>query len=390
MADDSDGEKSEEPTGKRLTDAKGKGQVAQSQEFQSWAILLTITLLIGSVIPSIMAHVAKVNRNFIEKAHAFSVSPEDFQNLFKEVILDIGIVILPLMLTFLAVGVAMQILQVGWTVSAEKFQISLSKFSPHKGIKKFFGVRPLVEAFKGIVKLGIVGTVVFFLVAPMLNDVELLPAFDLLHTLDRVKKIALVMLVVTVMIMTVIAAIDFAYQKWDHTEKLKMTKQEVKDERKQQDGDPKIKQRMAALRMERQRERMMQAIGKADVIITNPTHYAIALKYDMDTMPAPVLVGKGVDDLARRIREVAEENDIPIVENPPLARALYAGVEIDEEIPAEHFHAVAEVIGYVFRLKGKMAQMDQAAADQAAKQAADQAGDAQNQENEDKAGPILN
>ncbi|MBT5940143.1 MAG: hypothetical protein HOG95_09435, partial [Rhodospirillaceae bacterium] len=145
-----------------------------------------------------------------------------------------------------------------------------------------------------------------------------------------------------------------------------------------------------ALRMERQRERMMQAIGKADVIITNPTHYAIALKYDMDTMPAPVLVGKGVDDLARRIREVAEENDIPIVENPPLARALYAGVEIDEEIPAEHFHAVAEVIGYVFRLKGKMAQMDQAAADQAAKQAADQAGDAQNQENEDKAGPILN
>ncbi|MFP6710417.1 MAG: flagellar type III secretion system protein FlhB [Rhodospirillales bacterium] len=205
-----------------------------------------------------------------------------------------------------------------------------------------------------VVKLGIVGTVIFFLVKPMLGDLELLAAFEMEHTLQRIKEIALVILVISVMIMTVIAAVDFVYQKWDHTNKLKMTKQEVKDERKQQDGDPKIKQRIASLRMERHRERMMQAIGKADVIITNPTHFAVALKYDMDTMPAPLLVGKGVDFLALRIREVAEENDIPIVENPPLARALYATVEIDEEIPAEHFHAVAEVIGYVFRLKGKM------------------------------------
>jgi flagellar biosynthetic protein FlhB len=166
------------------------------------------------------------------------------------------------------------------------------------------------------------------------------------------------------MIMTVIAALDYAYQKWDHKEKLKMTKQEVKDERKQQDGDPKIKQRIAALRMERARERMMQAVAKADVVITNPTHYAIALKYDMDSMPAPILVGKGMDSLAIRIREIAEENDIPIVENPPLARALYAGVEIDEEIPAEHYHAVAEVIGYVFRLKGKMNNVAEANRDQ--------------------------
>jgi flagellar biosynthetic protein FlhB len=382
MADDSDGEKSEEPTGKRLGDAKKKGQVAQSQEIQSWVVLLTTTLLIGSLIPAIMSHVAGVNRNFIENPHTFSLSPEDFQNLFKEVILEIGIAVLPLMLTFLVVGVATQIVQVGWTVSTEKFQIKLNKFSPLKGVKKFIGVRPVIEAGKGIVKLGIVGTVVFFLVAPMLSDVAILPAFELPHTLDRIKEIALVILVVAVMIMTVIAAIDIAYQKWDHNNKLKMTKQEVKDERKQQDGDPRIKQRMAALRMERQRERMMQAIGKADVIITNPTHFAVALKYDMDTMPAPILVGKGVDSLAMRIREVAEENDIPIVENPPLARALYATVEIDEEIPQEHFHAVAEVIGYVFRLKGKMAQIDQVAANQAAEQKI--------QENEENAGSIFN
>ena len=370
MADDSDGEKSEEPTGKKLGDAKTKGQVAQSQEIQSWVALLTITLLIGSVIPAIMGHISILSRNFIENAHAYSVTAADFQNLTKEVAWEIGLVVMPLMITFMVVGFATQVVQVGWTVSAEKFQIQLNKFSPLKGAKKIFGIRAAVEAGKGVVKLGIVGTVTFLLVSPMLADIALLPAFDLLHTLERVKQIALVILVVAVMIMTIIAAVDFAYQKWDHTEKLKLTKQEVKDERKQQDGDPKIKQRIAALRMERQRERMMQAIGKADVIITNPTHYAIALQYDMDTMPAPILVGKGIDSLAFRIREVAEENDIPIVENPPLARALYASVEIDEEIPAEHFHAVAEVIGYVFRLKGRLNHVDQAAADQGAQQAA--------------------
>tara|TARA_B100000315_G_C14589739_1_gene595084 strand:+ start:2873 stop:4030 length:1158 start_codon:yes stop_codon:yes gene_type:complete len=385
VADDSDGEKTEQPTGKRLNDATKKGQVAQSQEIQSWAVLLAATMFLGSVIPSIMRHVASVNLNFIEKAHAFPLTPNNFQNLFKEVGLEIGIVLVPLMLAYLVIGVVVQITQVGWTVSMDKFDIKLNKFSPLKGAKKMFGTRALVEVGKGIVKLGIVGTVAFIVVAPMLDDVELLPAFEMVHTLDRIKNIALVILVVSVMIMTVIAALDFIYQKWDHIEKLKMTKQEVKDERKQQDGDPKIKQRMAALRMERQRERMMQAIGKADVIITNPTHYAIALQYDLDTMPAPVLVGKGVDSLALRIREIAEENDIPIVENPPLARALYASVEIDEEIPTEHYHAVAEVIGYVFRLKGRMPKVEPT--DEPANQSAPDNGDEENQESP---GPVLN
>ena len=365
MADSDSGEKTEDPTGKKISDASNKGQVAQSQEIQSWAVLLTATLIVASAVPTIMSYVTGVSRRFIENSHAFSVSKEDFQILFKEVIYEIGLVILPLMLTFVVVGVFVQIIQVGWNPSAEKFQININKFSPAKGVKKFFGIRPLVEALKGMVKLGVVGSVIFVFAAPMLGDVELLPAFEIVHTLDRIQKIAIVILVVTVMIMTVIAALDYAYQKWDHKEKLKMTKQEVKDERKQQDGDPKIKQRIAALRMERARERMMQAVAKADVVITNPTHYAIALKYDMDSMPAPILVGKGMDSLAMRIREIAEDNDIPIVENPPLARALYAGVEIDEEIPAEHYHAVAEVIGYVFRLKGKMNNVGQAAEDQA-------------------------
>ena len=219
MADSDSGEKTEEPTGKKITDASNKGQVAQSQEIQSWAILLTITIIIGSAMPTIMGYVTRVNRRFIESAHAYTLSPEDFQFIFKEVITENGIVILPLMLLFVIVGFSVQVIQVGWNISAEKFQININKFSPAKGVKKFFGVRPIVEALKGMVKLGIVGTVVLVSVAPMLKNIELLAAFEILHTLGQIQEIAIVILVVSVMIMTVIAALDYAYQKWDHKNK---------------------------------------------------------------------------------------------------------------------------------------------------------------------------
>ena len=160
-------------------------------------------------------------------------------------------------------------------------------------------------------------------------------------------------LFLVVLVMVALATADYVYQRWSHKEKLKMTKQEVKDEHKEQEGDQKVKGRIRNLRLERHRQRMMAAIPKASVIITNPTHYAITLQYDMDAMAAPKVVAKGVDYLAKRIRQIAETHEIPIVENPPLARALYAAVEVDQEIPQEHYKAVAEVIGFVMRLKGK-------------------------------------
>jgi flagellar biosynthetic protein FlhB len=359
MADEATGEKTEDPTGKRISDASNKGQVASSQEIPSLGVFIVIAILVPTILPSMMSYFYSLNRKFIENAHAFVVGRQDFEVVFREVIFQVGIYALPIMIVFLITGFVIQIMQVGWNPSLEKFQIKFDKFSPAKGIKKIVGVRPLVEAAKGIAKIGIIGSVIFILVMPLVGDLELLPAFDLIHVLDRIKTIVLVVLAITILIMTIIAALDFTYQKWDHKNKLKMTKQEVKDERRQQDGDPLIKQRIAALRIERQRERMMQAVGKADVIITNPTHYAIALQYDMDKMPAPILVGKGVDEVAARIREVAELNEIPIVENAPLARALYAAVEIDEEIPQEHYHAVAEVIGYVYRLKGRVNNLNE-------------------------------
>jgi flagellar biosynthetic protein FlhB len=176
---------------------------------------------------------------------------------------------------------------------------------------------------------------------------------ELPETLAELHRLVVMILFLVVLVMVSLATADYVYQRWSHKEKLKMTKQEVKDEHKEQEGDPKVKSRIRALRFERHRQRMMAAVPKASVIITNPTHYAVALQYDIDAMAAPKVVAKGVDYLAKRIRQIGETHEVPIIENPPLARALYAAVEVDQEIPQEHYKAVAEVIGYVMRLKGK-------------------------------------
>jgi flagellar biosynthetic protein FlhB len=182
---------------------------------------------------------------------------------------------------------------------------------------------------------------------------ELLPGASLGAILDRVQDVIIIIALAGILVMTVIATLDFVYQKYQFTKKMMMSKQEIKDEHKQAEGDPQVKAKIRALRQQRAQERMMANVPNADVVVTNPTHYAVALEYKMDEMTAPRLIAKGMDSLALRIREVAEEHDIPIIENAPLARALHASVELEEEIPPEHFIAVAEVIGYVMRMKGK-------------------------------------
>jgi flagellar biosynthetic protein FlhB len=205
-----------------------------------------------------------------------------------------------------------------------------------------------------MIKISLVAIVALGLAVPMFDDITLTPMISVASSLHRLHDLALWVVGGTVAVMTAIALLDYGYQRYQHNKQLKMTKQEVKDEHKQSEGDPQIKARIRAIRTQRARQRMMAAVPEADIVITNPTHFAVALQYKMDEMAAPKLVAKGVDTLALRIRQVAEENDVPIVENPPLARALYAAVELDQEIPPEHFKAVAEVIGYVMRLRGKL------------------------------------
>ena len=354
MAEEDDSSKTEEPTAKKLAKAREKGQLAMSQEIKSWLILLGSALFLFMMAPSMMRDIRMTVAPFITSPHAI---PFDFPHLrltFGNLFLELLLILGPLFGGLVILAIFSSVGQSGLVFSPKKIDFDIAKLSPVKGAKKMVSMRSLLEFVKGIVKLSLVSAVGLFLVVPLLDDIALIPSFELVQSLKRMHELAVLLMVGTVSVMTVIAVLDLFYQKFAHLKEMRMTKQEVKDEQKQSEGDPQIKARIRRLRAERAQRRMMAAIPEADVVITNPTHYAVALKYKIEVMPAPKLVAKGIDTLALRIREVAEANDIPVVENPPLARALYSAVELDEEIPEEHYMAVAEVIGYVMRLRGEL------------------------------------
>jgi len=353
MADDEDeAQKTEEPTSRKLEKSKEQGQTASSQEIKTWGVLLTATLIIALMAPGITRNIRDATVLFIEQPHAI---PADFEHLrltLADLMMNLAWILAPLMMALMIVAVVMSLAQSGLIWAPTKIKPDFSKLSMIKGLKNKVNLKAMVEFVKGLLKLGLVSLVTFGIAIPLLDDVTLIPFIDLVLSLERIHQLIVLLAVGTLIVLTVIAVLDYMYQKYAFMEQMKMTKQEVRDEHKQSEGDPQIKARIRQLRTERARQRMMEAVPEADVVITNPTHYAVALKYKIEDMQAPRLVAKGVDNVAFRIRDVAIEHDIPIVENAPLARTLYAAVELDEEIPTEHYQAVAEVIGYVMRLRG--------------------------------------
>ncbi len=354
MADEDQSQKTEDPTPKRLQKAREKGQVASSQEVKSWIILLGGTLGLVMLFPGLMREITGFGLRFIEQPHAISVGFSKLQSLLIDVVYAMAVAMLPMLLMLFFLALLSNFGQVGLIWAPEKIKPDFSKLDLLKGLKNKVSTQALVEFVKGIIKISIVATLSYLMAVPLLTDVALMPAMELGQLLERMWAISIRIAGATVGVMTVIAVLDFMYQKYSFTMKMRMSKQELKDEHKDSEGDPHVKARLRQLRMQRARRRMMAAVPDADVVVTNPTHYAVALKYDMINMPAPKLVAKGVDKVAERIRAIATDNDIPLIENPPLARALFAAVELDEEIPPEHYKAVAEVIGYVMRLKGKL------------------------------------
>ena len=356
MADEDKSSKTEQPTGKRLGDAANKGNVARSMEIGNFAALAAAAASLVFLAPWMMKRVTLLSVSFISDAHLYPTDSEHIRLLMVHVLAEMGIIIAPIAILFYVIGLVSNLAQVGWNFSWEKLEFKFSMLSMIAGLKRMFGPRALVEFVKGVLKISLVGVIFGFVLIPRMRDIDVMPSFTIDAMLERIGDISFIFIILAAAVMVVIAAADFAWQKFEHIQNLMMTKQEVKDEHKQSEGDPKVKQRIAQLRHERAQQRMMAAVARADVVITNPTHYAVALCYDMDKMAAPKLVGKGVDDIAMRIREVADENKIPIVENPPLARAIYAAVELDQEIPPKYYQAVAEVISYVFRLTGRLAR----------------------------------
>lgn len=354
MADEEDdASKTEDPSEKKLSKAKDEGQIASSQEIKNWAVLLGATAILIMLAPKLAEDVSRVGSHFIANAHDMPEDISALQYLFQQIIFDIGVALAPSMAILVALAIAAGLAQSGLIWAWPKIKPKLSNISLIKGAKQKFSMKALVEFAKGMFKLGIVSTAMVFAIMPFMSHLGVMAAMNLYGVLDEMWKITILMVMASVAVMTVLAAADYAYSKYTHLKQMRMTKQEVKDEHKQAEGDPQIKARIRRVRMERAQRRMMANVPKADVVITNPTHFAVALEYKPDSMPAPRCLAKGVDSVAFKIREIADFHDIAIVENPMLARALYATVEIDEEIPQEHYQAVAEVIGFVFRKRGK-------------------------------------
>lgn len=344
-------QKTEEPTEKKLRDAIQKGNVAKSTEISNWFILVGGALIVVFYAGPMAQVLVESLSQFLARPHELAERLETPPELARDIVLlFVRVIWLPMGILLIA-AVLGNVLQHAPVFSTEKMKPKLDKISPIKGLKRLFGMSSLVNFSKSLAKLVIVGFICFVVIWPERDVLPSLIARDVASYLPLLRELTLKLLAGVISVLTVLALLDFIYQKFEHRKKLRMTKQEVKDEHKQMEGDPTVKAKLRQLRMERGRKRMMQAVPSATVVVTNPTHYAVALKYEHGQTQAPVVVAKGVDQIALKIRALANENDVPIIENPPLARLLYAQVELDQEIAADHYQAVAEVISFVMKLK---------------------------------------
>ncbi len=354
MADGPDkDQRTETPSGRKLQRARRQGQVVQSREVSSW-FMLTAGTAIVAFLAAPVAHVIQRSLIAFIELHDF-LGPDGV--LWDPLVGALGKVLLALvvpMLVMVAAAIAATVLQIGLLFATEKLGFNPARLSPLGGLKRLVSMQSGVEFLKNLVKVCVVAAVAAWMAMPAIEQINRMAGEPAEQLPSELYKVVLHLLLGVLAIVTLLAASDYAYQRFSFMRSMRMTKEEVKDEFKQSEGDPKIKAKLRQIRMERARRRMMKAVPTASVVITNPTHFAVALKYEMGEASAPTVVAKGADLIALKIREVAEENDVPIVENPPLARALYASVELDQEIPPEHYKAVAEIISYVFRLKGKI------------------------------------
>lgn len=346
--------KTEDPSQKKLEDAHKKGDVVKSQEVTNWFMIAGSGLLFSMMAAPTTQGLSDNLKLLLANADLFEIGGGALNGFLTNLAMAILLVAMVPLAIVALFGIAANLVQHRPLLSVDPITPKLSKISPIKGAQRLFSTEALVNFVKGLLKIGVVGGVVFAVVWPEIDRLETMVMVDPALILPDFQVLALKVFGAVVAVVTVIALADYVYQRNRWWNRLKMTVQEVRDEYKQMEGSPEVKGRIRAIRNERSRQRMMANVPQATVVITNPTHFAVALKYDRD-MSAPVCVAKGADDVAFRIREMAKEHDVPIVENPPLARALFASVDIDEAIPTEHFKAVAQVIGFVMRMRPKSA-----------------------------------
>jgi flagellar biosynthetic protein FlhB len=355
MADDQDkSQQTEEPTAKRLQQAREQGDMVKSTEVTTFVMLAGGTLAIALFGKYTAVGLARTLTIFLEQPDALNVDGPGLAYLMRLLLSHAAVTLAPFFGVMVLAALAGQLIQGLPAFSSDKLTPDLSRLSLVKGAGRLFGADGWMNLLKGLVKMGIVGIAIWSQLWPQRHAMGAVltqstgdVVADMIHLLFKVLMTALAAL-------AVIAGLDYFWQRLQFLKRNRMSKQDIKEEYRQNEGDPIIKAKVRQIRHERARKRMMARVPDATVVIMNPTHYAVALQYESGRMAAPVCVAKGVDALALRIRAIAEENGVTVVENPPLARALHAAIEVDDPVPAEHFKAVAEVIGYVFRLQGKI------------------------------------
>lgn len=344
-------EKTERATQKKRDDARKKGTVAKSQEVNTAIILLTGTLMLSLTASYFIGNVRFFMADTFSHATDYVITSQSIRAYSLHGVTFLVKTLGPILLAALIFGLIANVMQVGFMASVEAIKPQFKKINPINGIKQKFSARTVADTIKSLLKLCIIGVLIYSTIKSASKD--FIPLMDQ-SIGDIFSFLGMMMLKIALrasVALLVLAAFDYAFQKWEYEKQLRMSKQEVKEEIKEYEGDPVLKSRIRSLQRETARKRMMTEVPKADVVITNPIHYAIALKYNSDDFDAPVVLAKGARKIAQKIKEIAKENDVPIVENPELARALYKMCDIGMQIPMDLYHSVAEILAYVYGLK---------------------------------------
>ena len=352
------GEKTEKATGKKRRDARKKGQVRRSQEVNTAFCAIIMFGLLFAIWPTFVEQLTGIFTEHLGTNSILNVSGglnvNEVSALFGRILIGFFLIMAPILGASLVAGVAANVIQIGFMFTTETLKMKLNKINPINGFKQMFSPKKLVDLTKNILKILLVGYVAYTDYMELLNKFERYVGQDIYVSFVDIMRTAFLMALKMCIVMVFIAVADFLYQWWKYEKDLKMSKQEVKDEFKMMEGDPKIKGKIRQKQLQMSAMRMMSQVPEADVVITNPTHFAVALAYKEEEHSAPTVLAKGQDYIAHKIRDVAIENGIQVVENAPLAQSLFATCEVDDEIPEELFQAVADVLVFVYRQKGKI------------------------------------
>jgi len=353
MADEDESSKTEEASEHKLQEARKEGDVPISQEVKTWFTLFACLLVAWGIIPIIMERMVQFGKRTVNNSFDIDITIENIQKIFGEVCVEILIMIAAPLFIFFIVSIVSSMSQVGFLYAPKRMEIKWERLNFVQNFFEMFSKKRLVENLKGILKILAVLGGFYLALKSKYPTIVKLTGIDMYAGLKVLNDIILLIIFTVVIVMLVFAIADYFIQKFSYLRKHMMSKQEQKDEYKNLEGDPLIKSKIRALRLQKYRQNMMKTVPLADAVITNPTHYAVAIKYDKQLMPIPTVVAKGVDFLAARIKEIAKEHDVPIIEDPPLARALYASVDIDKEIPKEFYQPIIDVLRYVSKITGK-------------------------------------